>query len=122
MNRRQQIETMAHLVCEMANKPDSCNECPSRRGGCFTIPKMEKLVDNFIKKECDECAGCTQWKCDCSNIKIEAYEEFANELKCRTHEISCNTLQVVTEYDIDDLLKELKSEIMGESGNENSSI
>ena len=42
-----------------------------------------------------------------NKIKAEAYKEFANELKCRTHEISCNTLQVVTEYDIDNLLKEL---------------
>lgn len=40
-------------------------------------------------------------------IKAEAYKEFANELICRTHEISCNTAQVVTRYDIDNLLKEL---------------
>ncbi len=44
------------------------------------------------------------------HIKSEAYKEFANELKCRTHEISYNTLQVVTEYDIDNLLKELAGE------------
>lgn len=37
----------------------------------------------------------------------EAYKEFANELKCRTHEISYNTMQVVNKDDIDNLLNEL---------------
>lgn len=39
--------------------------------------------------------------------KAEAYKEFANELKCRTHEISYNTMQVVNKDDIDNLLNEL---------------
>ena len=45
-----------------------------------------------------------------NKIKAEAYKEFANELKCRTHEIPYNTMQVVNivlKYDIDNLLKEL---------------
>ena len=49
-----------------------------------------------------------------AEIKAEAYKEFANELKCRTHEISYNTLQGVTEYDINNLLKELVGEDNGE--------
>ena len=45
-----------------------------------------------------------------AEIKAEAYKEFANELKCRTHEISYNTMQVVNKDDIDNLLKELVGE------------
>ena len=57
-----------------------------------------------IKKE------CSYLQLDINTIKIEAYKEFANELKCRTHEISCNTAQVVTRCDIDNLLKDLVGE------------
>ena len=45
-----------------------------------------------------------------NGAKAEAYKEFANELKCRTHEISYNTMQVVNKDDIDNLLKELVGE------------
>lgn len=46
-----QEQEMAHLICEMAGKPKSCRECRGR-GGCFTIPKMKKLLDaGYIKKE-----------------------------------------------------------------------
>ena len=55
-----------------------------------TIPILENAKENITKQ-----------------LKVEAYKEFANELKCRTHEISYNTAQVVTEYDIDNLLNEL---------------
>lgn len=49
-----------------------------------------------------------------NKIKAEAYKEFANELKCRTHEISYNTMQVVNKDDIDNLLKELAGKDNGE--------
>lgn len=42
-----------------------------------------------------------------AEFKAEAYKEFANELKCRTHEISYNTMQVVNKDDINNLLNEL---------------
>ena len=122
MNRQQKIETMAHLVCEMANKPNSCKDCPGRRGGCFTIPKMEKLADNALIKGCDECAGCTQWKCDCLNIKVEAYEEFAERLKSFLLLNHQGEMSVVSYEDINNLLKELKRKITGEIENANSSI
>ena len=41
-----------------------------------------------------------------AEFKAEAYKEFANELKCRTHEISYNTMQVVNNDDINNLLNE----------------
>lgn len=45
-----------------------------------------------------------------AELKAEAYKEFADELKCRTHEISYNTMQVVNKDDINNLLKELVGE------------
>lgn len=46
MNKQRRIEAMANSICEMANKPDSCEQCPGRKGGCFTLPKMDKLIHN----------------------------------------------------------------------------
>lgn len=39
-----QAEEMAYIICEMAGKPASCRECLGRKSGCFTIPKMKKLI------------------------------------------------------------------------------
>lgn len=41
---------MAYIICQMASKPVSCNECSGRFGGCLTIPKMKILVENGYGK------------------------------------------------------------------------
>lgn len=51
MSKEKQIEEMAHLVCEMAYKPNSCQECAGRKGGCFTLPKMKILHDHGYRKQ-----------------------------------------------------------------------
>ena len=40
-------------------------------------PKSE--VERLSHK-CDECAGCTQWKCDCANIKLEVAREIFEDI------------------------------------------
>lgn len=54
-----------------------------------------------LKNKCEDCAGCSAWKCDCSNIR----NEFAERLK----EIGQKRLWIcgITETDIDNLLKEM---------------
>lgn len=34
-----------------------------------------------LKPKCEDCAGCNQWKCDCSNIRNFSIQEFAERLK-----------------------------------------
>lgn len=34
-----------------------------------------------LKPKCEDCAGCNQWKCDCSNIESYAITKFAEKLK-----------------------------------------
>ncbi len=58
-------------------------------------------VQRICKKEFDNI------EIDIEAVKSEAVREFAERLKWRTHEISCNELQVVTEDDIDKLVKEM---------------
>lgn len=32
-------------------------------------------------RKCSECAGCTSWKCDCSNVRTKAIDDFVEQLK-----------------------------------------
>lgn len=43
-----------------------------------TVEELKALKD---KPKCDECAGCTAWKCDCANIRETVITEFAEKLK-----------------------------------------
>ena len=52
----------------------------------------------------------TLWCEDVQIARAEAIKEFADRLKSRTHEISCNTQQVVTKEDINNLVKEMVGE------------
>jgi hypothetical protein len=31
--------------------------------------------------KCKDCAGCTQWKCDCANIELEVAREIFEEIE-----------------------------------------
>ena len=42
------------------------------------VPKSE--VERLSHK-CDDCAGCTQWKCDCANIELEVAREIFEEIE-----------------------------------------
>lgn len=44
--------------------------------------EIERL-NGYINTNCLDCAGCKQWKCDCSNIKAEATKEFTELLKTK---------------------------------------
>lgn len=50
MDKQKQIEEMAYIICEMAMKPKTCAECAGRKGGCFSIPKMERLYNAGYRK------------------------------------------------------------------------
>lgn len=40
------------------------------------IAELKAEIERLTNK-CDDCAGCSEWKCDCSNIR----KEFAERLK-----------------------------------------
>ena len=44
------------------------------------IRRLEAEIER-LSHHCDDCAGCTQWKCDCSNIRAEAIDEFVRRIK-----------------------------------------
>ena len=58
-----------------------------------------------LSHKCGECAGCTRWKCDCANIKAEAYKEFAERLKEYIYPFK---------YSFDNVIDNLLKEMVGE--------
>jgi DNA repair exonuclease SbcCD ATPase subunit len=74
--------------------------------------KNKNLKDRIAELEhkCDDCAGCTQWKCDCANIEMHAVEQFAERLKemaYKSTDWSHGEHPLVVEVDyIDEVLEE----------------
>lgn len=43
-----------------------------------TVEDFEVLIRN--QRNCKDCAGCTVWKCDCSNERAIAIDKFTEKL------------------------------------------
>lgn len=77
-----------------------------------TIEEFKALKEN--QRKCEECAGCTNWKCDCENERDYAINEFANFIHEKAKEN--NGLRLSSETRswthpcIFDYLKEFKEE------------
>ena len=70
---------------------------------------MQTMSNN--ENKCEDCAGCSVWKCDCSNIRNQALEEFYEKLKQKeetsedyTKWVSMKNIKIV----FDELMKEIK--------------
>lgn len=64
---------------------------------------IQKQTQN-MNKDCTNCAGCTQWKCDCSNIRNQAIDDFAEAVKSLIVDLS-----VIRFKDIDEIAEQLKN-------------
>ena len=42
---------------------------------------LQKAEIERLTNKCEDCAGCNQWKCDCSNERAEAVKEFKEKYK-----------------------------------------
>lgn len=77
-----------------------------------TVEEFKAFKENQCK--CEDCAGCTNWKCDCANERDYAINEFANFLHKKAKEN--NGLRLSSETRswthpcIFDYLKEFKEE------------
>ena len=44
-----------------------------------TVEELQALKEN--QRKCEDCAGCTNWNCDCYNERVMAIEEFAEQIE-----------------------------------------
>lgn len=75
-----------------------------------TVEEFKALKENQCK--CEDCAGCTVWKCDCANIRQQAIDEFVKKIceKYTEEEIKGNYKQYCGEIkqNIADIAEQLK--------------
>ena len=80
------------------------------------IRKKDRLEDEIAEQKaeierlaskCEDCAGCSAWECDCSNVRAYAIEEFAERLKEKAWQGMWEIIAHVDVDDIDSLVKEL---------------
>lgn len=71
------------LINELESENERLNECYKVKAYDKLRAENKQLKDRIAELEhkCDDCAGCTQWKCDCANIETQAVEQFAERLK-----------------------------------------
>ena len=68
----------------------------------------QKAEIERLTNKCEDCAGCNQWKCDCSNERAYAIEKFVNLIKRR---LNCNSPRGAYLINIvDNLVKEMMEE------------
>ena len=74
------------------------------------IEKYKVKSDKERTKINEECAGCTEWLCDCSNVRRMAIEEFAERLHSLEVDIANGTFVVLISKQIDEIAESMKGE------------
>ena len=76
------------------------------------IRRLEAEIER-LSHHCDDCAGCTQWKCDGSNIRAEVITDFLDRAidkgVCKDYGDGTERLYVSCE-DLREIARELKGE------------
>ena len=75
-----------------------------------TVEEFKAMKENQCK--CEDCAGCTVWKCDCANTRQQAIDEFVKKIceKYTEEESKGNYKQYCAEIkqNIADIAEQLK--------------
>lgn len=81
-----------------------------------TVEELQELKENHIR--CEDCAGCTSWKCDCANVRDYTIREFAERLRLNTSEFEImngfgeieDRVDAITISKIDEVALEMRGE------------
>ena len=61
-----------------------------------------------MKNKCEDCAGCNQWKCDCSNERAYAIEKFVKKFEKKIRDVKFTIGQTwEIQYALKQTLKEM---------------
>ena len=83
-----------------------------RMAAADEIDRVEAEVER-LQNKCEDCAGCTQWLCDCANERNYVVEKFAERAKEKLRDIARvdfqgNYYYLIGESFFEDLAKEMK--------------
>lgn len=72
---REYFEELDNKGVEIIN----CLDELERYRAIGTVEEFKALEEN--ERKCEDCGGCTAWKCDCANVRAKAIDEFVERLK-----------------------------------------
>ncbi len=84
------------------------------------VEKLQAENKTLINNKCEDCAGCTQWLCDCSNERTQAIKEYTEKLifeivnrpaKANPDGAFYNNGRVDRQNEIIDIIQELASNV-----------
>lgn len=73
--------------------PQQCSQCPyygrkdcvadSAKDAIDLIRRQQETINELPKgsKDCKDCAGCTQWLCECANVRAEVCDRVVEQLE-----------------------------------------
>ena len=80
--------------------------CEEVKNSGIPVPSQKKIIDALKEKpKCEDCAGCTVWKCDCANIRSKAIDDFFEELQKYEDNDMWLRLKISSIYEIAEQLK-----------------
>lgn len=72
-----------------------------------TVEEFKTFKEN--ERKCQDCAGCTNWKCDCANERAYAIDKFAEALHLKEFDNEYGTNIVLTPKDVDEIAEQMKA-------------
>lgn len=84
------------------------------------INRQQAEIERLTNNKCEDCAGCTQWLCDCSNERTQAIKEYTEKLifeivnrpaKANPDGAFYNNGRVDRQNEIIDIIQELASNV-----------
>ena len=82
--------------------------------------ELKAEIERLTNNKCEDCAGCTQWLCDCSNERAQAIKEYTEKLifeivnrptKANPDGVFYNNGRVDRQNEIIDIIQELASNV-----------
>ena len=105
---------------ECCSEENKCQQCPYYNKGnfkCLNYKFFKDLLDLINRQQaeierlshkCEDCAGCTSWKCDCANERAEAIKEFVRKLLALIGSVEISNLEL--RRHVNNLVKEMAGE------------
>ena len=92
LNEMWQLNEIAKGYCEVG----TLEEFKQYRA-IGTVEELQALKEN--QRKCEDCAGCTNWNCDCYNERVMAIEEFAERImeNCSMSEMNRKMIKQIAE-------------------------
>lgn len=87
------IPEVVEAVLNILNEVEHTEECNGD-----TLCEINELMGEILvinsnnERKCEECAGCTNWLCDCANIRAKAIDD-AMEKAAKAICIGCGYLE-----------------------------